>query len=146
MPNVFDRVLFSNTGNSFRCLMTDVTVENTKDGRADRNQLTLVTRAIHVSRIIAMWTLVNPNHVGVSDAGEGIKEPESGLMHQEAHAQRRAAILSKHKRRRRNLRRKCRYGLNLFVSVLDWIFDHSYLSKKVIFFDEAHKLWVASAQ
>ena len=66
-----------------------------------------------------MWTLVNPNHVGASDAGEGIKDPESGLMHQEAHAQRRAAILSKYNRIRRNLRGKCRYSLNLFVSVLD---------------------------
>jgi hypothetical protein len=122
MPNLFDRVLFSNTGNSFRCLMTDVTgyVETTTDGHADRNRLTLVTRAIHVLRIVPMWTLVvNPNHVGASDAGEGIKEPESGLMHQEAHAQQRAAILSKYKRRRRNLRGKCRYGLNLFVSALD---------------------------
>ena len=96
MSNLFYRVLFSNTGNSFRCLMTDVTVhvENTTDGRADGDRLTLVTRAIHVSRKIATtWTLVSPNHVGASDAGEGIKEPESGLMHQEAHAQRRAAIL-----------------------------------------------------
>jgi hypothetical protein len=123
MPKLFDRVLFSNTGNSFQCLMTDVTgyVETATDGRADGNRLTLVTRAIHVSRIvIPMWKLVvNPNHVGASDAGEGIMEPGSGLMHQEALAQRRAAILSKYKRRRRNLRGKCRYGLNLFVSVLD---------------------------
>ena len=100
MPKAFfNRVLFSNTGNSFQCLtLTDVTgyVDTTTDGRADGNRLTLVTRAIHVSRIVPMWTLVvNPNHVGALDAGEGIMELESGLMHQEAHAQLRAAILSK---------------------------------------------------
>ena len=138
MPNIFDRVPFSNTGNSFRCLMT------TADGHADGNRLTLVTRAIHVSRIVIMWTLVNPNHVGASDLGEGIKDPESELIHQEAHAQRRAAILLKYKWRRRNLRGKCRYSLNLFVS-LDWTLTILTFAK-VIFFDEAHKLWVVSAQ
>ena len=119
---LFDRVPFSNTGNSFRCSMSDVTrYLETTDGRADGNRLTLVTRAIHVLRIIPvpMWILVSLNHVGASDVGDGIKELESGLRHQEAHAQRRAAILSKYKRRKRNLRGKCRYGLNLFVSALD---------------------------
>ena len=91
----FDRVLFSSTGNSFQCLMTDVPgyLETTTGERADGNRLTLVTRAKHVSRIIPTWTLVNPNHVGASDAGEGIKKHENGPMHQEAHAQRRVAIL-----------------------------------------------------
>ena len=74
--------------------MTVVTeyLETATGERADGNRLTLVTRAKHVSRIIPTWTLVNPNYVGVSDAGEA-KEPEGGLIHQEAHAQRRAAIL-----------------------------------------------------
>ena len=128
MSNLFDRVLFSNTGNSFLFSMTDVIgyLETTTDGCADGNRLTLVTQAIHVSRIMPMRTLVkNPNRAGALDAGEGIKEPESGLIHQEAHAQRKAAILSKYKRRRRNLRGKCRYGLNLFVFSPRLNFDHS---------------------
>jgi hypothetical protein len=122
-------------------------VEITTDGRADGNRLTLVTRAIHVSRIIPTWTPVNPNHVGALNAGEGIREPESGLMHQEAHARRRVAILSKYNRRKRNLQGKCRYGfLNLFVSVSRLNFSPFLSIEKVIFFDEAHKLSVVSAQ
>ena len=139
MPSFFDRFIFSDIGDSFRCLTTT-------DGLADGNQLSLVTRAIHVSRIIPTWTLVNPNHVGPSDAGEGIKKPESGLSHQKAYAQRRAAILLKYKRRRRNFWGRCWYVLNLSVSVLDWTLTVLTIYEKVTFFDEAHKLWVDPAQ
>ena len=75
--------------------------------RRARDRLTLVTQAIHVSK---KMTMLNLNHVGASKAGEGVKEPESGLTFQEMLVQRRVAIPSEYKQRKRNLRRRCRYG------------------------------------
>jgi len=53
----------------------------TTNGRAGRDHLTPVTRAIHVSRIISTLTLVNPNHAGGLEDGEVVKERESALRH-----------------------------------------------------------------